>query len=234
LKTRFDPFADRPDPALYVPREASEHALDALLACVGLPDRPAALLAPPGLGKTLLLHLLAGRLPAGLHGVYVPNPALAPADLCAWTLGCLGTGDWPDPVPVLAAYVEHCGRQGGALVWLVDDAHDLPEETARWIGHLLPRWGGALRLVVAAIEDERAKTLDALGPLHAVRALARPMSAGETRAYARARLGLAPVDATLRQRLEAALEGIHRASGGIPREVSAAASDLLAGRVRAS
>lgn len=225
-----DPFADRPDPALYVPREASERALAELAACAGEPDRPAALLAGPGLGKTLLLHLLAKRLPAGLRGVYVPNPALAPADLCAWTLGCLGSPGWPDPIPVLAAWADHCAQRGGGLIWLVDDAHGLPEETARWIGHVLPRSRGALRLVIAAVEDERVKTLDALGPLHAVRVLGRPMSAEETRAYAVERLGRAPLDPERRQRVESALDRIHEWSGGVPRRVSAAASELLAGR----
>ncbi len=225
-----DPFADRPDPALYVPREASERALAELLACAGEPDRPAALLAGPGLGKTLLLHLLAMRLPAGLRGVYVPNPALAPADLCAWTLGCLGSPGWPDPIAVLAAWAEHCAKRGGGLVWLVDDAHGLPEETARWIGHVLSRSRGALRLVVAAVEDERAKTLDALGPLRAVRALGRPMSADETRAYAVERLRCAPLDPEGRRRMETALDRIHQRSGGVPRQVSAVASELLAGR----
>src|SRR5262245_52473240 len=52
----LDPFSDAPDPARYVPREATERALERLLECAVQPDRPAALMAPPGHGKTLLLH----------------------------------------------------------------------------------------------------------------------------------------------------------------------------------
>ena len=225
-----DPFADCPDPAGYVPRPASEAALAELLDCAGHPERPALLLAPPGLGKSLLLHLLATRLPPGLQAVYVANPALGPADLCTWTLGRLGAADWPDPIPVLAAFTEHCADRGGALIWLIDDAHLLPEETARWIGRLRAQSRGALRLVAAAVEDERAKTLEALGPLRQVRGLASPMSAAESRAYLRARLARAPTEPARRSALEDALERIQKASGGIPRALSSSASLLLAGR----
>jgi type II secretory pathway predicted ATPase ExeA len=223
----LDPFADTPNPALYVPRDASDEALAQLLECVRQPDRPAALLAPPGLGKTLLLHLLAARLPEPLQAVYVPNPVLAPAELCAWTLGCLGSPPWPDPIAVLAAYAEHRAGCGAALVWLVDDAHSLPEETARWLGHVVTHSEGALRLVVAAI-DEPGKALDALGALVRVDALARPMERGETASYVFERLVRACVRRELRERCKCALDEVHEVSGGIPREVSAACATLLA------
>jgi MSHA biogenesis protein MshM len=223
----LDPFADTPNPAFYVPRDASDQALAQLLECVRQPDRPAALLAPPGLGKTLLLHLLAARLPAPLRAVYVPNPVLTPAELCAWTLGCLGSPPWSDPIAVLAAYAEHQAGGGGALVWLVDDAHSLPEETARWLGHVVVHSAGALRLVVAAV-DEPGKTLDALGALVRVDALARPMERGETASYVFERLVRACARRELRERCKAALDQVHEVGGGIPREVSAACAALLA------
>jgi type II secretory pathway predicted ATPase ExeA len=219
---------------LYVPREASDRALRDLLECVGRPDRPAALLAPAGLGKTLLLHLLASRLPPALRAVYVPNPVLTPADLCAWTLGCLGSPSWSDPIAVVAAYAEHRAACGGALVWLVDDAHSLPEETARWLGHVLARSGGALRLVVAAVEDERGKALDALGTLVRIDALAQPMERGETASYVFERLVRGCVRAELRARCKDALDVVHDTSAGVPRQVSAVCSMLLAERPNAA
>jgi type II secretory pathway predicted ATPase ExeA len=227
LSPPLDPFSDTPDPAFYVPRDASDRALSALLECVSRPAHSAALLAPPGLGKTLLLHLLATRLPPALRAVYVPNPVLAPADLCAWTLGCLGSPLWSEPISVLAAYAEHRAACGGALVWLLDDAHGLPEETARWIGHVVTRSGGSLRLVVAAIEDERTKTLDALGQLVRIDALARCMGPQETARYVSERLARACVAPELRARCQAALGAVQETSAGVPREVSAAFSMLL-------
>jgi MSHA biogenesis protein MshM len=224
-----DPFRDTPDPASYVPREASEGALAALVACVERAE-PGAILAPPGHGKTLLLHLLAERLPPALRPIYVPNPVLTPEELAAWTLGCLGSPPWSDPIEVLVAYAEHLAESGGALVWLLDDAHSLPDETARWLGARVPGSAGALRLVVAALADAPPRVLDALGPLLRVDALARAMEAPETARYVLSRLERARVEPGLRARCEAALEAIQEASAGVPREVSAACSRLLARR----
>ena len=195
------------------------------------PDRPAALLAPPGLGKTLLLHTLA-RLVPELTCIYVPNPALTPAELCGWTLGRLGSPSWSDPIPVLDAYAAHLAQGGGALLWLVDDAHSLPEETARWLGSRLARAAGALRLVAAALDDaERSKPLDALGPLVRVESLARPMSPEETRCFVESRLQRSGARPEARERCDAALlDRVHETAGGVPREVADLVSALLAGR----
>jgi type II secretory pathway predicted ATPase ExeA len=225
-----DPFADVPNPAFYVPRDASDRALRELLECASRPGRPAALQAPPGHGKTLLLHLLAARLPPALRAVYVPNPALSPAELCAWTLGRLGSPPWADPIPVVSAYAEHRAACGGALLWLVDDAHLLPEETARWLGHVVASSEGALRLVVAAVDDERGKALDALGAVVRVDALAQPMERGETASYVFERLVRGSARAELRARCKDALDALHAAGAGVPREVNTACSLLLAGR----
>jgi type II secretory pathway predicted ATPase ExeA len=224
-----DPFSDTADPAFYVPRDASDRALSELIECATRPDRPVALLAPPGLGKTLLLHLLAARLPPALRVVYVPNPVLEPAELCAWTLGCLGSPPWSDPIAVLAAYAEHRAACGGALVWLLDDAHGLPEATARWLGYVVARSGGSLRLVVAAIEEERTtKTLDALGQLVRIDALAQCMTPQETARYVSERLTLACVGPELRELCQDAPDAVRETSAGVPREVSAAFSTVIA------
>jgi len=226
----LDPFADHPDPAWYVAREASDAALEDLLGCAGRPDLPAALRAPPGAGKTLLLRMLASRLGPALHGVYVPNPVLTPAELCAWTLGCLGSPVWQDPIAVLGAYVDHLGECGEALVWLVDDAEGLPEETARWLGQVRPRARGALRLVIAAGPGEPPRAFAALGPMVRIDALAQPMQPAETARYVQGRLERAQAEPELRARCEAVVAAIHAESAGIPRAVSALLSQHVAAR----
>ncbi len=229
LRARLDPFPDIPDPSLYVSRDASDDALAKLMECVARPDRPAALLAPPGHGKTLLLHTLAGLL-RELTSVYVPNPGLSPPELCAWCLGCVGSPDWDEPIPVFSAYTEHLREKGGALLLLLDDAHGLPEETGRWLGRALARSRGELRLVAAALDGERAKPLETLGPLARIDSLARPMDVCETRAYVEGRLSRCNVEPDLRSRWdEDALQQIQAATGGVPREVSSAVSALLTG-----
>jgi type II secretory pathway predicted ATPase ExeA len=112
----------------------------------------------------------------------------------------------------------------------VDDAHSLPEETARWLGHVVSRSAGALRLVVAAVEGERGKALDSLGALIRIDALAQPMERGETASYVFERLVRSCARAELRALCKDALDVVHGTSAGVPREVSAACSLLLAGR----
>ncbi|MEN8160856.1 MAG: ATP-binding protein, partial [Myxococcota bacterium] len=192
------------------------------------PGRHALLLAPPGTGKTLLLHVLATRLPSELHAVYVPNPRLTPAELCAWTLGRLDSPRWPDPMAMLRAYAAHRAQCGGALVWLIDDAHRLPVATARWLAEAATRGDGGLRLVFAA-DDEGSGADDAEGDglavfrdLVRIDSLSQPMQPPEIAQYVFERLYRARGSDALRERCAAALDTIREASGGIPRAVNAA------------
>jgi type II secretory pathway predicted ATPase ExeA len=222
----IDPFSDSPDPSFYVPRDATEEALAALLDCVRAPGRHALLLASPGAGKTLLLHVLATRLPPELRAVYVPNPRLTPAELCAWTLGRLDSPRWPDPMAVLRAYAAHRAQCGGALVWLIDDANRLPAETARWLAEAATRADGGLRLVFAA-DEEAGEGLAALRDLVRIDALSKPMRPPEIAQYVFERLYRARASDALRERCAAALDTIRETSGGIPRAVNAACERLV-------
>jgi type II secretory pathway predicted ATPase ExeA len=224
----IDPFSDNPDPALYVPRDATERALASLLDCVTAPGRHALLLSPPGTGKTLLLHLLETRLPSGLGAVYVPNPVLDPSELSTWTLGRLGSPRFPDPDGVLRAYAAHRAQCGGALVWLIDDADLLPPATARWLLDAVARAEGGLRLVFTATHDQ-SEGLAVFDSLVRIDSLARPMQAAEIAQYVFERLYLARGSDALRARLAGALEAIGEVSGGIPRAVNTACQGL-AGR----
>src|SRR5262245_24438306 len=86
----LDPFGLTPDTGAYVPRAATEEVLEELLAALRAGPEPVALLGPPGSGKTLLLHLLAERAAPALRGIYLPNAALAPEELCTWVVRSFG------------------------------------------------------------------------------------------------------------------------------------------------
>ena len=98
-----DPFAITPDPGVYVPRAATETARKELLRSACNPAKTTALIGPPGLGKTLLLHLLAEEVPEDMQTVYLPYAALPPAELCAWALELLGSPVADDPIGALQA-----------------------------------------------------------------------------------------------------------------------------------
>jgi type II secretory pathway predicted ATPase ExeA len=226
-----DPFALAADPDGYLPRPATEQALAALETTLREGRRPAALLGPPGLGKTLLLHLVARRLDDRLRSVYLPYAALPLDELCAWSLSLLGFSQSSDTICDLVETGSQLLSRGSGLLLLIDDASAMPLPTARKLGDLVAGSAGALRLLAAAAEGPSAnRMLAATGAnVHVVR-LIDPMSEEETREYVRARLARARIPASITAHFDAAtLRRIHRQSAGIPRRVHSVASAVLRG-----
>jgi type II secretory pathway predicted ATPase ExeA len=228
-----DPFGLTADPQGYVPRGATEQALTALLATLREGRRPVALVGPPGLGKTLLLHLAGERLDDRLRSVYLPYAALPLDELCAWALSLLGFSQSEDTIGDLTLTARHMLERGSGLLLLIDDANAMPLPTARKLGDLVAASQGALRLLLAASEGPSAsRMLAATGAnIHVIRLL-EPMSEDETRRYVEARLARARVPASVAARFDdATLRHLHRLSAGIPRRVHSVASAVLRGSV---
>ena len=225
-----DPFALTADTGLYVPRPASERAITALLAALDGEGRPAALTGPAGLGKTLMLQMVAERARRSWRPVTLQYAALSPSELCAWVLAALGENDAGSPEGALRALIEVLHETGQGLLLLVDDAGALPIETARWLGELAESCQGRLGLVVAAGDHANAGArLAALGPLVQVR-FSEPMTDAETAEYMSWRLARAGVPANVRARFDpASTRRLHAISGGNPRRLHIAAADLLRG-----
>ena len=223
-----DPFAATADPALYVRREACERALAELVRALARSRGPVALTGPPGLGKTLLLQVLAGRLRGRASPVHLPYPALPAADLCAWALGELDIPRDGDPE---AAVVAAARRARRPILLLVDDASLLPLATARRLADLCAASGGAVRLVAAATDAAATgAVVAALGPeLREVR-FRTPMSPQETACYVRERLARSGAAPALQAPFDpAAVARLHGESGGVPRLLHQLASQMLLG-----
>jgi type II secretory pathway predicted ATPase ExeA len=224
-----EPFGVTSDPAAYVPRDDTEQAIAALVRAVDGEAGLAALHGPPGIGKSLLLRLVARRVATRLQSVFLPYGAIDAPELWAWVLGLLERPAEPDPEVALAEHVDALRAEGSGLLLLVDDADAMPTATARALVEMTGRVGGALRAILAVADDGRAgRLMAALGPELVQVPLKRPMSDSETRLYVRSRLELAGAPPWQRSRFdEAALERVHRLSGGLPRRVHEVARAVL-------
>lgn len=225
-----DPFAPTAHPRAYVPRAATEAALAALASAARSGGSPAALVGPIGMGKTLLLHVLAERLGRELRYVILPHASLSLAELACWALARLGARQSRESVGALLGHAHELAERGAALLLLVDAAHTLSFPTARELGRVAARSQRALRLVLAADTTPVTRAvLETVSPEIAIHELCEPLAREEVDAFLDKHLERAEAPARLRERLHPrARAELTRISGGIPGALAAAASELLA------
>ncbi len=222
------------DPDAYVPREAMERARTELARCVLEEASPIALTGPAGLGKTLLLRLLARQMAGRVQCVYLPYPALPAEDLCRWTLHELGETPEGDPGDQLVATALRRAASATPVLLMIDDAALLPPESAARLAVLCEASEGALRVLVTAADgpERTREVLQALGPRVRVVRLDQAMNASETSLYLRERLTGARASPATRDRFdEITAAGLFRESGGVPRRLHQLASEMLLGLV---
>lgn len=225
-----DPFGLTADTRVYVPRAETEAALGRILRALEEQRRPVALTGPAGLGKTLLLHLVAERARRPWRPVYLPYAALSPEGLCAWALSALGEAPADSPAEALDAVARELHERDSGVLLLVDDAGGMPRETARWLRDRVGAAEEAMGLVIAAAEHgESLESLAAWVEAEHVR-LQQPMSEAETADYLSWRLARAGVPEAVRQLFDAdTARRLHRLSEGNPRRLHIAASSVLRG-----
>ena len=154
------------------------------------------LTGPPGMGKSLLLKVLADRLSGCPLCVYVPYPMLAPKDFAAWVLEALGRLEGDVPRDQIAALAARRAEQGGLLL-LVDDAMSMRPTTRCALEDWYIESAGALRSVLAATGIPSA--IAASGSSVDVRVvLDKPLSFDESTALFSAAIERSQLDAEAR------------------------------------
>ena len=234
-------FAETADPEAYIPRDATESVISSLEAWAA-DDREgstvAALVGPPGLGKTLLLRVFEARNER--QSLYLPYAGLPPTELIDWVYGLLSRSPSAEferevllgqPTRVLDPLFALAPSSDEPFFLLIDDADSMPEETLRVMIDELPRKRSTLRILMAMNEDAKASRLlagfDSLRP-RTVR-LQRPMSEGETGDYLLGRLSWAGAPGVELGRLDSAqTRRIFALSAGVPQMVHRIAYSFFA------
>jgi type II secretory pathway predicted ATPase ExeA len=190
------------------------------------------LVGPAGIGKSMLLRVVAQRLRRTLRVVRIGAGDISAPTLCALVLDQLHVDPSPDPEQAILLLAAEWSAKGSALVIAIDAAEQLPLATAGRLGALAMTAGGGLRIVAAALEPatELARALGCVGDAVALRT---PMTLRETQAHLQAALAAScapPEVRELFQGLNAA--HIFQASQGVPSVVNALAEEQLAAAVR--
>ncbi|HVN38307.1 MAG TPA: AAA family ATPase [Myxococcota bacterium] len=221
-------FALTSDPAAYVPSADRERALEQMTAALES-GAISCLEGPTGIGKTLLLQLLAQRLSDRFEPVYMPYPMLSSAELCQFALGLLERSYSGDPETALLQLASERAAHGRALLLLIDDASSLPPDSARGLAALRAQSRGTLHLGFAGIGG--GALLDAMAPFGDTLlrvALDEGIPQAGLRDYVVAQLDHANVSAKLRAAFDDdVLDALAREASGNPRRLHLAAQTIL-------
>ena len=179
---RGDPFPASPRVSSYVPLASHEQVLSYLAAKVVEAPGVVELSGSSGVGKSLLMRVLAQRLADRFRAVHVPIPSLSVSELATWVENQENRGAW------------HPGRMLGRLragqlprVLFVEDAQLLSEEARRWIeGYCDAHDARAVLALTEEVPERSASTR---------RAFLEPLELSDVDAYLEAHLaasGAAP------------------------------------------
>jgi hypothetical protein len=139
----------------YIPRAATERVLARLEAALDAGDRFIVLSGPPGLGKTLLLHVLEERQRAERKVIFSPFLHFPPDEARVWLRGLLrdnGIAAAGEGVPTPSSLSEAPERP---LLLILDEAQSMPPETAAVLAGMLSGLARRTSILLAGIEGPR-------------------------------------------------------------------------------
>jgi len=217
------PLIDTAGAEQYIPRAATESVLAHLEAVLDGDARFVVLSGPPGLGKTLLLHVLEDRQRSERQVIFSPFLHFHPDEALVWLRGLLRenrfeTEEASDPARAPGGSISE-----RRLLLILDEAQSMPLDTAASLAGMLPGFARRMRVLLAGIEGPRLdRVVERIGePVERVRLESR-ISPGETREF---------VDRAMRSRSEGSMGSpassevevgaYHAAAEGNPRVLKA-------------
>ncbi|HEX4150241.1 MAG TPA: AAA family ATPase [Pirellulales bacterium] len=224
------PFESGVDIAAYYPGEAHQAALLKLRYAVESRSGGALLAGAGGSGKTMLVRLLAERMPEEFKPfVHLVFPQMPIAELLSWLSAELenrapGSAPTDDSVRRIQRFLSDNAAAGRHAVLAIDEAHLLESprtlETLRLLLNFetAGRPGLTLLLVGQPMLIPMIERMPQLDERMGVKCLLRPLTVEETMSYVQHRLALAGARSSMFT--AAALEAVHRLSHGLPRRIN--------------
>lgn len=229
------PFGSGADPRAYYPSDAHQGALLKLRYAVENQHSAALLTGAPGIGKTLLLRLLAEQLPDRFQPIIeLVFPQMPAAELLALFAAELGTAPASSaglPLPIIAdsiariqAQLRERAAKGRHTVLAIDDAQLLEgNRTFETLRLLLNMEAGGRPLLTLLLVGQPAllpmmERMPHFEERLAAKCLLRPLSIEETMSYVSHRLTVAGAQQTIFD--TAALEALFRLTRGVPRRIN--------------
>ncbi len=228
---RAQPFAATPNTSFYVNLSGHEEAINLVLFALRTGEGFTKVVGEVGTGKTLICRTLLRRLGQDVVSAYIPSPALSPHDFQLAIADELGIPLPPDVGPQrLLRYLQqelvNIKRSGRRAVLFVDEAQTIPDRTLenlRLLSNLELESSKLLQIVFFGQPefDERLARHDMrqLQQRISFSHRLRPIDRSATESYVFRRL-VASGHSGERLFTPWALNGVHRASGGIPRLVN--------------
>lgn len=236
-----DPFSVSPDPDFLFLSPSHKEAIGSLLFCIENRLGFAVVTGEIGTGKTTVIrYYLASCNRENIVPVYIFNPELSfPAMLRTILMELGGHGHPkkdPDIFRAIQSVLLSTAKAGKTVVLLIDEAQNIPEKTLeqlRMLSNFETSREKLLQIILIGqpeLEQKLEKhSLRQLKQRIATRAVIRPLTAEETRAYIEHRTDLAGGEAA-RLFTPGALQQLVRQAKGSPRTVNIlCANALIAG-----
>ena len=225
-------FEESCDPHGYIPRRASEEVLRCLAQLVRDGEPAVVLHGPSGIGKTMLMHVLAERFAEERRVAHVPLSDAPAPELTHRVLDALAEAAADDPADALVRAASAASHGEPRLLVLIDHADLAPIASSLQLVSAAQSAAPHLTVIFAVADeagaDEFSRAIAANARVTTLR-FSQSMDANEATAYVRLRLARADVPAAVRDRLDARAvawlsEG---AQAALPREINRRASELL-------
>ncbi|MDP6980196.1 MAG: AAA family ATPase [Myxococcota bacterium] len=225
-------FEESCDPHGYIPRRASEEVLRCLSSLVRDGEPAVVLHGPSGIGKTMLMRVLAERFEDERRVAYVPLSDAPAPELTHRVLDELSEPATDDPAADLVRVASSASRGEPRLLVLVDHADLAPIASSLQLVSAAQNAAPHLTIVFAVADEagaeEFARAIAANARVTAL-SFSQSMDPSEATAYVRLRLARADVPAAVRERLEdrAVAWLSESAQATLPREINRRAAELL-------